>query len=175
MHRCTFNGCWASSQSSLVGETWGIQNGAILTGACVLDNADVRMVVWTNSTMVNISSYCFWVTNAESFAVINSTFSNWGLAGSGYWAIITAPQSHLNFNITGNTFLSDSDFAGNGWRAINIQSGSYNKYVIANNIGYGLNGVGNLAGGGTVLDSGTAHFGKYVPLGGGLIPTVGGV
>jgi hypothetical protein len=172
MHRCTFNGCWASSQAA--GQTEF--NGAILTGAFVIDNRDVRAVNWLNGTMVNISTYGFWVTDAESFSIINSTFSDWGQQGaaSTFQAITIYPHNHTNFVITGNTFLKDTDFGENPnpWVGITVQSGSpaaaFNKYVVANNISYGQGGIGNLPGsvGRTLDDNGTATGSrKYVPAG----------
>jgi hypothetical protein len=174
MHRCTFNGCWASSQAAGQAEF----NGAILTGGFVMDSPDVRAVNWLNGTMVNISSYAFWVTDAESFSIVNSTFSDWGQQGaaSTFQAITIYPHPHTNFIITGNTFLKDTDFGGqpSPWIGINVQSGSpaaaFNKYVVANNISYGQGGTSNLPGthGGTLADNGTAAGSKYVPSGGNL-------
>jgi hypothetical protein len=166
MHRCTFLGCWASSQA------FGQQsfNGAVLTGVFVMDNADVRRIVWSNSTMVNVSTYCFWIEDAESFSIIDSTFSSWGLDGE-YWAILVAgtktrAEAHMNFKITGNTFLTDPDFAGSKSLAcINIQGASqpyYNKYIVANNMFYGADGHGAKATSANFVDRGRAVYGKSV-------------
>src|SRR5438067_55240 len=62
-HRCTFVGCWSSSQSSPAGVSYGNKNGVILTAVVVIDGSEVRRLVWTDGTIVNVSTHCFSITN----------------------------------------------------------------------------------------------------------------
>jgi hypothetical protein len=65
-HRCRFQGCYASSAL------------ATLTGVVVLDSADVYGFEWVDSVILNAHNYCFWISSATSFSIMDSTFSTWG-------------------------------------------------------------------------------------------------
>lgn len=158
IHRSTFVGCWASSQI------------ASLTAAVVIDNVDVRRFHWSDGTIFNVLTHGILISEAESFSIVNSTFASWGLAAANsYYGITVASTTgvssatrHMNFQITGNTFFNDPDAASSGcWVGVGIQWWQYNKYVVANNIGHGSNGLGGLTSS-TVIDSAAAWNAKSV-------------
>jgi hypothetical protein len=164
MHRCTFVGCWASSQHST------------LTSTILLDSSDVRAFTWLGGTIVNVATSCILAENVESFTVMDSTFTSWGITRPSYYSAISiygassSSSAHMNFVISCNQFFVDTDFATTGsgsqnpFVGIEIQSGYYNKYIVSNNLSYGPNGTGGLYGGANaiVVDYGSAVHGKYL-------------
>jgi len=137
-HRCRFQGCYASSVE------------ATLTGVIVIDGADVYGFEWTGSVILNAFNYGFWISDATSFSITDSTFATWGTTGAigTYDAITiagatTAGSAHMSFVISGNTFTNDSDFPANpanALRPIRVQGSPFmyfQKYIVTNNISYG--------------------------------------
>lgn len=157
LHRAIFSYCWCSTQS--------VNSDA----AFVMDTSDIWGVDWSSSQMVNIQGHAIKVLAAVSFSVTNSTFSEWNLVNlAGRAAIFVAAGAgagRTNFQIIGNRFIRDADFGGHtNTTTVSVQAGTYNKYVIANNLGYGGTSCVNLGSGAltAVSDLGTASGGKSV-------------
>jgi hypothetical protein len=124
-----------------------------LTGVIVLDNADVYGFEWVDSVILNAHNYCFWISDATSFSIMDSTFSTWGKeeTHTGTYDAITiagatsATAAHMSFIISGNTFINDPDFPANSsnWlKPIRVQGSPFQffqKYIVTNNISYGEN------------------------------------
>jgi hypothetical protein len=138
-HRCRFQGCYASSSN------------ATLTGVVVLDSADVYGFEWVDSVILNAHNHCFWISDATSFSIMDSTFATWGKNETNigtYDAITvagarTAAAGHMSFIITGNTFINDPDFPANlsnQLKPIKVQGSPFQffqKFIVTNNISYG--------------------------------------
>jgi hypothetical protein len=138
-HRCRFQGCYASSSN------------ATLTGVVVLDSADVYGFEWVDSVILNAHNHCFWISDATSFSIMDSTFATWGKNETNigtYDAITvagarTAAAAHMSFIITGNTFINDPDFPANlsnQLKPIKVQGSPFQffqKFIVTNNISYG--------------------------------------
>lgn len=144
-HRCRFQGCYASSVNPT------------LTGVIVLDNFDVYGFEWVDSVILNAYNHCFWISDATSFSIMDSTFATWGRKETRgqYDAILVAGATsrdagHMSFIITGNTFINDPDFPAyheNTLRPIHVQGGEiqwFQKYIVTNNISYGTNMAGSI-------------------------------
>jgi hypothetical protein len=157
-HRCRFQGCYASS------------GNATITGIVVLDSADVYGFEWVDGVILNAYNHCFWISDATSFSIMDSTFATWGTAETAgkYEAIWiagadTRGTAHMSFVITGNTFINDRDFPANSnnrLQPIRVQGNEtqtkfFQKYIVTNNISYGANMIGS-------QDGGTAVTGQKV-------------
>jgi hypothetical protein len=163
LHRSVFESCWASSQDNN------------LTGAFVIDSPDVYGLVWNNGQMVNISTHGFWISRSSQFTISNSHFSNWNLLQDGHdhFAIIVSSgggHASSSFTISCNTFMFDRDFGFTApVKGILINNYVFNKYLVTQNIGVGLDGKGGIGAnsgpsGPTLLveDNGTAEHGKEI-------------
>ena len=106
-----------------------------------------------DSVILNAYNYCFWISDATSFSIMDSTFSTWGKTdiNTGTYEAITvagattAAAAHMSFLITGNTFINDADFPANSknhLKPIRVQGPPFqffNKFIVTNNISYGAN------------------------------------
>ncbi len=152
LHRSIFQNCWVSGQKST-------QDAAV-----VMDSMDIWGVQWIASQVVNVVGHGIKVIAATSFSIVDSTFSEWNLSTSpAHSAVIVypgfGPTWRCNFTIIGNQFIRDIDF-GNHTNSltISVTSGTYNRYIITNNLSYGGSTSANLGSGAlsAVSDLGTA-------------------
>ena len=82
---------------------------------------------------------------ATSFAISNSTFSEWDLNNQGHSAVLIFPNARTNFSIIGNQFIRDADFGNHtNVATITVESGLYNCYIISNNMSYSGTEVSNM-------------------------------
>ena len=133
--------------------------------AVVMDSMDIWGVEWVASQIVNVEGHGIKVIAATSFSIVNSTFSEWNLSpGPAHSAIIVYPgpgaTRRCNFIISHNKFIRDTDFGlHNNNLTISITSGSYNRYIITNNLSYAGTSSVNLGSGAlnAVSDLGTAE------------------
>jgi hypothetical protein len=153
LHRGLFTNCWCSVQK----ET---SNAAV-----VLDSLDIWGVRWDSSQIVNTTGVGIHVIAAVSFAITNSTFSEWDLANINSPAIRINPNPRTNFSIIGNQFIRDLDFGNHfGNKTIFVIPGTYNRYIISNNMSYNGTDASNMGAGQLrpIEDLGTALNGKIV-------------
>lgn len=153
LHRGIFTNCWCSVQVETS------------DAAVVLDSLDIWGVQWVSSQIVNVIGHGFKVLAATSFAIINSTFSEWDLNDLGHSAVVIYPHARTNFSIIGNQFIRDVDFGTHhNVATITVMPGEYNRYVVSNNISYSGTEAANLGMGtlGAVSDAGVAVFSKIV-------------
>jgi hypothetical protein len=130
-----------------------------------MDNLDIRGVQWVSSQIVNVIGHGIKVLSATSFAIINSTFSEWNLNNLGHSAVLVHPNARTNFSIIGNQFIRDTDFGNhNNVATITVASGNYNRYIISNNMSYAGTDSRNMGIGAldVVSDAGLAAFNKVV-------------
>ncbi len=119
-------------------QTVGVQfKESIPTLPVVMDSLDIWGVQWVSSQIVNVRGAGIQVNAATSFAIMNSTFSEWDLDGNGFSAVLIHPNRSTNFSIIGNQFIRDADF-GNQRNSftITVMPGQYNRYIISNNMLY---------------------------------------
>lgn len=153
LHRSIFESCWVSVQKPTS------------DAAVVMDSMDIWGVEWVASQLVNVEGHGIKVIAATSFSIVNSTFSEWNLSPSpAHSAIIVypgyGPPARCNFIISGNKFIRDIDFGlHNNNLTISITSGTYNRYIITNNLSYAGSSSENLGSGAlnAVSDLGTAE------------------
>lgn len=147
MHRANFDGCWSSSART--GSVGVVQNAA-----------DVIDVSWDLCNFLLSDLDGMQISGgATKISVTNSRFAGWGLAAaSTYAAISCAANAATWFNVSGNKFLNDSDFAGNEYRGLVVNSGTYLGYRAQNNDSFSLTG----GAGSCVVDAGTASGTKTV-------------
>lgn len=155
LHRSLFEHCWVSGQHTTS------------DAAIVMDSSDIWGVQWTRSQVVNVNGHGIKVLAATSFSITDSTFSEWNLSTSpAHSAVIVYPGvGRCNFTVTGNQFIRDVDFgAHTNLSTVSVTSGTYNRYIISNNLSYGGTSAANLGAGGlsAVSDLGTASWGKFV-------------
>ena len=151
LHRGLFTNCWVQFKES------------IPTLPVVMDSLDIWGVQGVSSQIENVRGAGIQVNGATSFAIMNSTFSEWDLDGNGISAVLIHPNRSTNFSIIGNQFIRDADF-GNQRNSftITVMPGQYNRYIISNNMSWSDQpnlGVGVLR---AVIDDGTAVRGKIV-------------
>jgi hypothetical protein len=153
LHRGIFTNCWCSTQVETS------------DAAVVLDNLDIWGIQWVSSQIVNVIGHGIKVLAATSFAIINSTFSEWNLNNLGHSAVVVFPHARTNFSIIGNQFIRDTDFGTHSNVAtITVMPGEYNRYIISNNLSYSGSQESNMGMGalGGVSDAGSAAFSKIV-------------
>jgi len=153
LHRGIFTNCWCSTQ---------IETS---DAAVVMDNLDIWGVQWVSSQIVNVIGHGIKVLAATSFAIINSTFSEWNLNNLAHSAVLVHPNARTNFSIIGNQFIRDTDFGTHSnFATITVTSGKYNRYIISNNMSYSGTDVLNMGIGALdkVSDAGSAAFSKIV-------------
>ena len=153
LHRGIFTNCWCSTQVETS------------DAAVVLDNLDIWGIQWVSSQIVNVIGHGIKVLAATSFAIINSTFSEWNLNNLGHSAVVVFPHARTNFSIIGNQFIRDTDFGTHSNVAtITVMAGEYNRYIISNNFSYSGSQESNMGMGalGGVSDAGSAAFSKIV-------------
>jgi hypothetical protein len=153
LHRGIFTNCWCSTQAETS------------DAAVVMDNLDIWGVQWISSQIVNVIGHGIKVLAATSFAIIDSTFSEWNLNNLGHSAVLIFPNPRTNFSIIGNQFIRDNDFGTHrNVATITVTSGQYNRYLITNNMSYSGTSGSNLGIGalGAVSDGGSAAFSKIV-------------
>lgn len=115
---------------------------------------------------MNVESHGIKVLAATSFAILNSTFSEWNLNDRGHSAIFIFPNPRTNFTIIGNQFIRDTDFGKHkNVETITLIPGRYNRYIISNNMSYSGTELSNL-GVGSLLkvshENSPTNFGKFV-------------
>lgn len=155
LHRGIFTNCWCSTQRHRD------QDAAV-----VMDSLDIWGVQWVSSQIVNVESHGIKVLAATSFAILNSTFSEWNLNDRGHSAIFIFPNPRTNFTIIGNQFIRDTDFGKHkNVETITLIPGRYNRYIISNNMSYSGTELSNL-GVGSLLkvshENSPTNFGKFV-------------
>ena len=133
LHRGIFTNCWCSYQQRTRPPVRDRDQDA----AVVMDDLDIWGVQWVSSQIVNVESHGIKVLAARSFAILNSTFSEWNLNNRGHSAIIIFPDHRTNFTIIGNQFIRDTDFGNhNNVETITVRPGTYNRYIVSDNMSY---------------------------------------
>jgi hypothetical protein len=144
LRRSRFVNCWfASVYSTCNGVNInGSANYGLIFSACIFLNiAGHGALIQGGATDINFSA---------------CQFTDWGVAAAAtYSGIITAANAGTRFSVVNCQFFADSDFSGNPWRGVTVNSGAYDTYLIQGNTGSGLTGA-------LIVDAGTSSTARVV-------------
>lgn len=153
LFRSRFVNCWFAS-------VYGACNGATLTGNFV------KAITFEACIFLNLGGHgAQLIGQCTLIKFVGCDFTSWGIAvANTYSGIVTDADSGKSFIVEACQFFADPDFpTSNPWQGITIGAGTYQTYLICNNIFRDLVGV-NIADSGTSTTSRVINNPGYNPV-----------